>query len=407
MPPDQVLDFGLSHTNSAVVMATVKLFLNHTAAFPDQQSQVLGRVRDALLTLVSGREHEVVYAALSNTLVLAKRHPDAFAPVGPGMSTGIRMVTLSLVRDPQVVEGLPSVLASWTLMEVLTAWYDLALSDQSNPHSLPSCHRPPHEYSCPLLSHLSPSPEAGLQPSHPVQLFTDFYCRYQDPSYLKALKIDMLVAVTDASNAYDIAEELSQYIRDVDEQLARQAIRAVAAIALKVGRLCLARGKESWAVGGGGQARGGCWERLIASEHAPYHRGERAQGLRCRLGSGPRVACNLPWSTLSVVHIPTTSPPLFPMHTFSSPGAGGQWHPGSVAALPGLRKGLRHCRDLGPDGGGTAALPRRGGGLCRLHRGSQPRGGWMFEEDGGSVSWRGIAARPPSRAVSFPRAIRS
>ncbi|KFM26556.1 Beta-adaptin-like protein A [Auxenochlorella protothecoides] len=141
----EVLDFGLSHTNSAVVMATVKLFLNHTAAFPDQQSQVLGRVRDALLTLVSGREHEVVYAALSNTLVLAKRHPDAFAP-----------------------------------------------------------------------------------------LFTDFYCRYQDPSYLKALKIDMLVAVTDASNAYDIAEELSQYIRDVDEQLARQAIRAVAAIALKV-----------------------------------------------------------------------------------------------------------------------------------------------------------------------------
>lgn len=128
-----MLDFGLSHTNSAVVMATVKLFLNHTAAFPDQQSQVLGRVRDALLTLVSGREHEVVYAALSNTLVLAKRHPDAFAPVGPGMSAGIPMVTLSLVGDPQVVEGPPSVLASWTLMEVLAALYDLALSDQSTP----------------------------------------------------------------------------------------------------------------------------------------------------------------------------------------------------------------------------------------------------------------------------------
>ena len=44
----------------------------------------------------------------------------------------------------------------------------------------------------------------------------------------------MLVAVADRANAYDIAEELSQYIRDSDEALARCAIRAVAAVALKV-----------------------------------------------------------------------------------------------------------------------------------------------------------------------------
>lgn len=37
--PLQVLDFGLNHANSAVVMATAKLFLHYTAAFPAQHQQ--------------------------------------------------------------------------------------------------------------------------------------------------------------------------------------------------------------------------------------------------------------------------------------------------------------------------------------------------------------------------------
>ena len=36
----QVLDFGLNHRNSAVVMATAKLFLHYTLAFPAQHQQV-------------------------------------------------------------------------------------------------------------------------------------------------------------------------------------------------------------------------------------------------------------------------------------------------------------------------------------------------------------------------------
>lgn len=41
----QVLDFGLNHRNSAVVMATAKLFLHYTLAFPAQHQQVLSCVR--------------------------------------------------------------------------------------------------------------------------------------------------------------------------------------------------------------------------------------------------------------------------------------------------------------------------------------------------------------------------
>lgn len=76
-----MLDFGLSHTNSAVVMATAKLFLHYAAPFPDQNARVLDRVRDALSILVAGREPEVVHAILANALVLAQRYPHAFAPV--------------------------------------------------------------------------------------------------------------------------------------------------------------------------------------------------------------------------------------------------------------------------------------------------------------------------------------
>lgn len=42
------------------------------------------------------------------------------------------------------------------------------------------------------------------------QLYTEFYCRYEDPSYLKALKVRALIAVADQTNAYEIAEEMTQ-----------------------------------------------------------------------------------------------------------------------------------------------------------------------------------------------------
>lgn len=143
----QVLDFGLHHANSAVVMATAKLFLHYTMAFNSQHQQVrlrccgvatacyallggwlppllpptmplaqpmpphssplaclscsgpclpsplaswpvcapwqvLETLKDPLQTLIQGREAEVVYAVLSNFLVLAQRYPLIFSQVG-------------------------------------------------------------------------------------------------------------------------------------------------------------------------------------------------------------------------------------------------------------------------------------------------------------------------------------
>jgi vesicle coat complex subunit len=143
-----ILDFGLNHTNSAVIMATAKIFLHYTAAYPDQLERVLDSIRGPLQTLVLGREPEIAYAALANIVVLAHRHPTLWSTFG--------------------------------------------------------------------------------------QLAADLFCRPEDPSYLKLLKMDALVAVANPSNAYDIIEEVEQYAKDGDEAVVRAAVRSVARIALKV-----------------------------------------------------------------------------------------------------------------------------------------------------------------------------
>jgi len=74
----EVLDSGLNHTNSAVILATAKLFLHYTSNYKDQYQQVIRLTMGPWRTLLMGREPEVAYAALCNVQVLAQRHPEPF-----------------------------------------------------------------------------------------------------------------------------------------------------------------------------------------------------------------------------------------------------------------------------------------------------------------------------------------
>jgi len=141
----EMLDFGLNHPNSAVVMATARVFLQYTLNHPDQHNRALRALRDPMQTLAQGREPEIAFATLSNFLVLVRRSPQAF-------------------------DG---------------------------------------------------------------DLYADFFSRSEDPSYLKALKIEILVALATPNNAHDIADELTQYARDKDEAIIRAAVRGLAAVAAK------------------------------------------------------------------------------------------------------------------------------------------------------------------------------
>jgi len=48
------------------------------------------------------------------------------------------------------------------------------------------------------------------------------------------IKLEILGAIADETNAYEIATELSEYASDIDDPLARAAVKAVGKIALEV-----------------------------------------------------------------------------------------------------------------------------------------------------------------------------
>ena len=72
-----------------------------------------------------------------------------------------------------------------------------------------------------------------------LQIYTTFFCRQNEPSYIKTLKLEILTALADETNAYEIATELTEYVNDIDEQLAREAVKAVGRIAIEANFLSL------------------------------------------------------------------------------------------------------------------------------------------------------------------------
>lgn len=64
-----------------------------------------------------------------------------------------------------------------------------------------------------------------------------FFCRFSDPIYVKLTKIDVMVAVADASNVDLIVSELHQYCNDMDQDLVRRSVRAIGQVVVKVERV--------------------------------------------------------------------------------------------------------------------------------------------------------------------------
>ncbi|CAM9541837.1 unnamed protein product, partial [Discosporangium mesarthrocarpum] len=58
--------------------------------------------------------------------------------------------------------------------------------------------------------------------------------RYNEPAAVKYTKLRCLAQLADESNAEAVIVELSEYASDVDTEMARQAIRAVGKICLRL-----------------------------------------------------------------------------------------------------------------------------------------------------------------------------
>lgn len=63
--------------------------------------------------------------------------------------------------------------------------------------------------------------------------FKQFFCRYNDPSYLKTVKLDILTLIVRDETVEQVVAEMSEYVTDVDTDIARASIRAIGAISLK------------------------------------------------------------------------------------------------------------------------------------------------------------------------------
>ncbi|MFO0116450.1 MAG: hypothetical protein ACK521_02125 [bacterium] len=63
-----------------------------------------------------------------------------------------------------------------------------------------------------------------------------FFCKFNDPLYVKLEKIEILIKVVDDRNAEKILEELQDYSNDLDLDLVSASVKAIGQIVLKVNK---------------------------------------------------------------------------------------------------------------------------------------------------------------------------
>jgi vesicle coat complex subunit len=64
--------------------------------------------------------------------------------------------------------------------------------------------------------------------------FKQFFCKFQEPSCVKSLKMGVLPKVANAMNSREIVAELVEYVSGVDSELSRLAVRAIGEIGIRV-----------------------------------------------------------------------------------------------------------------------------------------------------------------------------
>jgi len=148
-----LLDERLKSTNAGVVLATTKIFLNFTVNMPKIHKQAYQRIKDPLLTLMTGGGPEMAFTVLSHIRCLAERCSSVF--------TG---------------------------------------------------------------------DEAGVFDEE----YKKFFCRYNDPLYVKSLKLDILKLICTDASVKNIVEELREYVTDVDVDVARKAIQTIGHVAWRL-----------------------------------------------------------------------------------------------------------------------------------------------------------------------------
>jgi AP-1 complex subunit beta-1 len=61
-----------------------------------------------------------------------------------------------------------------------------------------------------------------------------FFCKYNDPPYLKLQKLEIMVRIANEKNVDQLLAELKEYAMEVDMDFVRRAVRAIGQVAIKI-----------------------------------------------------------------------------------------------------------------------------------------------------------------------------
>lgn len=61
-----------------------------------------------------------------------------------------------------------------------------------------------------------------------------FFCKYNDPIYVKLSKLEIIYRLADRSNVAQVLAELQEYASEVDVDFVRKAVRAIGRVAIKI-----------------------------------------------------------------------------------------------------------------------------------------------------------------------------
>jgi len=67
--------------------------------------------------------------------------------------------------------------------------------------------------------------------------YKHFFVKYDEPSYIKNLKLEILAYVASANNIQEIVNELSEYVTDVNADIAKKSIKCFGTIIIRLTKM--------------------------------------------------------------------------------------------------------------------------------------------------------------------------
>ena len=64
--------------------------------------------------------------------------------------------------------------------------------------------------------------------------YKQFFVKYDEPSYIKNLKLEILGLIASENNIQEILNELCEYVTDVNAEIAKRSIRCLGRIIIRV-----------------------------------------------------------------------------------------------------------------------------------------------------------------------------